>query len=95
MMEQRKHKAESAIELIQNRITELVTASNGNKIFLLAAGYMIGANLDLAESYGYYWTTSIGTTNSRYGLCYYFLATNWHTNNQFRPYGCSIRAVTE
>lgn len=58
-MEQRKHKAESAIELIQNRITELVTASNGNKIFLPAAGYMIGANLDLAESYGYYWTTSI------------------------------------
>lgn len=65
VMEQRKHKAESAIELIQNRITELVTASNGNKIFLPAAGYMIGANLDLAESYGYYWTTSIGTTNSR------------------------------
>ena len=73
----------------------LVTASNGNRIYLPAAGYMMGNTLDLAGSYGYYWTTSIGSTSSKYGLAYYFLVSNWHTQNSFRPYGCSIRAVTE
>ena len=73
----------------------LVTASNGNKIYLPAAGYMLGATLDQAGSYGYYWTTSIGTNNPGYGLSYYFLTQNWHTYNFIRPYGCSVRAVTE
>jgi len=72
-----------------------VTATNGNKIFLPAAGYMTGTTLDLAGSYGYYWTTSLGTTNSRYALSYYFLVSNWHTNDAFRSWGCSVRAVTE
>ena len=71
-----------------------VTATNGNKIFLPCAGYMTGTTLDLAGSYGYYWSTSL-STNSRYARAYYFLSTNWHMEDAFRSRGCSIRAVTE
>ena len=72
----------------------LVTASNGNRLYLPAAGIMTGNALDLAGSYGYYWSTSIGTTPA-YGLSFMFLVGSWHTEKYYRPYGCSVRAVTE
>lgn len=34
------------------------TAANGNTLFLPAAGYRWGSELDLAGSYGYYWSSS-------------------------------------
>ena len=72
----------------------LVTATNGNRIFLPTAGYMTGTTLDLAASYGYYWSTSL-SANSMYARAYYFLSTNWHMYDTFRSWGCSVRAVTE
>ena len=39
----------------------LFTASNGNSIFLPAAGYRYGTLLSDAGSYGYYWSSSLGS----------------------------------
>ena len=39
----------------------LFTASNGNSLFLPAAGYRNYSNLGNAGSYGYYWSSSLGT----------------------------------
>lgn len=73
----------------------LVTATNGNRLFLPAAGYMNVTTLDLAGSYGYYWSTSLSTTRSRYAKAFYFLVSNVTMYDAFRSYGCPVRAVTE
>ena len=39
----------------------LFTASNGNSLFLPAAGYRYYSNLDSAGSYCYYWSGSLST----------------------------------
>ena len=39
----------------------LFSASNGNSLFLPAAGYRYDSDLNDAGSYGYYWSSSLGT----------------------------------
>ena len=75
----------------------LVTATNGNSIFLPAAGRRDGAYLINAGSYGVYWSSSLstgypdnawdvdfGSGNVRRGI-----------NGYLRYYGLSVRPVTE
>jgi hypothetical protein len=40
-----------------------VIGPNGNSIFLPAAGCMDGSSLNFAGSYGFYWSSSLGTGN--------------------------------
>ena len=47
-----------------------VTGTNGNSIFLPAAGYRLGSSLGSAGSYGYYWSSSLRTD---YPICAYFV----------------------
>ena len=74
----------------------LVTASNGNSIFLPAAGYRIVTYLNDAGSYGYFWSSSLNTDSSNNA---WFV--NFYSGNVYRYYdgyrcdGFSIRPVCD
>ena len=74
----------------------LVTGSNGNSIFLPAAGYRYGTSLYHAGSFGYYWSSTPYVSRSRYA---YLL--NLDSGLYFMDYyycrynGCTVRPVSE
>lgn len=69
-----------------------VTGTNGNSIFLPAAGYRYNGSLRSAETYGRYWANSISDDNPSKAKCYDF--TTGSITSQFRYYGFSIRPVS-
>ena len=69
------------------------TGSNGNTLFLPAAGYRWGGDLDLAGSFGDYWSSSLDIDNpSRAWYCYFGSGT-CDMGYYYRGYGHSVRAV--
>lgn len=71
----------------------LVTGPNGGQVFLPAAGFRRYGDLDLAGSYGYYWSSSL---YPNFGISAYYLRFNsgywdWYINN--RRFGLSVRPV--
>lgn len=73
----------------------LVTASNGNSIFLPAAGYRLDTNLGSVGSGGYYWSSSL-STDSPYRAWYVgFGSGSADGFNNYRHYGQSVRPVSE
>ncbi len=71
-----------------------VKGKSGNSLFLPAAGYRGGTNLTDAESFGYYWSSSLDTDDSGFGrgLVFNFgfvSPVRWI----YRPYGQSVRPV--
>lgn len=68
--------------------------TNGNVIFLPATGNYSGV-LSGAGSYGYYWSRSLNTSNSK--NAYYLTITTKHIdwNNDFRHHGRSVRAISK
>ena len=70
-----------------------VIGPNGNSIFLPAAGYMNGGTLYSAGSYGYYWSSSLGTDSPSYAYRVYFNSgfVDWFSNDRY--YGPSVRPV--
>ena len=73
----------------------LVTGSNGNSIFLPAAGYRYGTSLEHAGSYGYYWssTPSSSYADGAYGL--YFDSSSHYVSSDYRNCGHTVRPVSE
>ena len=74
----------------------LFTASNGNSLFLPAAGGRFGGGLDPGGSQGEYWTSTLNTwstPNKAYGFSFdsYGNYSTWEGEN--RSCGISIRAV--
>lgn len=71
----------------------LFTATNGNSLFVPAAGYYIGGSLYNNASNAYYWSSSLITVNPNYawGLCFDRL--EWSVSNYHRDEGQSVRAV--
>ena len=73
---------------------KITSMSNGNSIFLPAAGYRSGPSLNYAGSYGLYWSRSLDTS---YNICAYYLyfnSSNIYTLNYVdRCYGQSVRPV--
>ncbi|MBQ4201497.1 MAG: Ig-like domain-containing protein, partial [Bacteroidales bacterium] len=74
----------------------IVTATNGNSIFLPAAGERYNTNLRNAGSYGLYWSSSLNTGTPSYAWYVYF----WNDDVDRDYYGrrCngqSVRPVTE
>ena len=71
--------------------TKITSKSNGNSIFLPAAGWRDGTSLDDAGSDGdgFYWSRSLVTGNSNYACC--LSGTNTHSFNRY--YGHSVRPV--
>ena len=71
----------------------LFTASNGNSLFLPAAGYRSYSSLDDAGSGGYYWSSSLNTDTPSHAWYFYFSSGNYDVSNFYRRYGRSVRGV--
>ena len=71
----------------------LFTATNGNSIFLPAAGYCSNGSLNDAGSYGYYWSSSLNTGYPSSAWCFYFNSGNYFMINYYRYFGRSVRPV--
>lgn len=78
----------------QNGVTgRLVTASNGNSIFLPAAGGRTGTNLIFADFSGDYWSSSLSTDYPYYAWYFYFSSSAVQGGSFDRYHGQSIRPV--
>lgn len=73
----------------------IVTASNGNSIFLPAAGYWGDANLKKAGSYGGFWSSSLGTDYPYRAWGFYFTPDDVNRDYGSRYFGLSVRPVSE
>ena len=71
----------------------LYTASNGNSIFMPAAGYRYGSSIGNARNYGYYWTSSLGTEYAYNARKIYFYSSNCYMGNYGRYFGFTVRPV--
>ena len=70
-----------------------VKATNGNSIFLPAAGYRDGDELNGAGSYGSYWSSSLRADYPNYAQ-YVSFGSDYHdTDDSCRYYGHSVRPV--
>ena len=69
----------------------LFTASNGNSIFLPAAGWRRNSSLDYAGSYGYYWSSSL-SDDFQYDAWHFFLY-NYSVGSNPRYLGLTVRPV--
>ena len=71
------------------------TASNGNYIFLPAAGFGSDSYLRGDGSYGDVWSSSLRSIGSNNVFICYFLYGSWFTpdDSNFRYYGYSVRGV--
>ncbi|MBQ8864899.1 MAG: hypothetical protein IJ020_02000 [Bacteroidaceae bacterium] len=72
---------------------KITSKSNGNSIFLPAAGRRFDTSLNYAGSFGLYWSRSLyaGHSNNVYVL--FFNSRNIFTGNDSRCYGRSVRPV--
>ena len=73
----------------------LFTASNGNSLFLPAAGYRYGGSLYDAGSDGYYWSSSFYTENPYYAWRLGFYSGYAWVSGFYRYNGYSLRPVLE
>ena len=72
-----------------------VTGPNGNSIFLPAAGWRDGTYTDLVGKKGFYWSSTLSSSNS-YGARFLdFRSGFFHPSGIFRGYGQSVRPVTD
>lgn len=75
------------------------TGSNGNSIFLPAAGARWDSTYDLYGTYGYYWSSTISTGWSPVGAYAYSMTLDGSSGNvkssesQHRHFGFSIRSI--
>jgi uncharacterized protein (TIGR02145 family) len=71
----------------------LTSNSNGNRIFLPAAGYRYDAGLSSTGEYGRYWSASVLTDLPGNAWGVYFNSDNQDVGNYGRRFGLSVRAV--
>jgi len=71
----------------------LFTASNGNSIFLPAAGYRLDGGLSYAGSCGRYWSSSLNAGYSKYAWNFYFDSGGQYMDSCSRTSGFPVRAV--
>ena len=78
----------------QNGVTgSLFIASNGNSLFLPAAGCRDGSSLDYAGSDGGYWSSSLYTVNPNGAWFFYFYSGDYFMYIGSRDFGLSVRPV--
>jgi hypothetical protein len=78
----------------QNGVSGLkVTGSNGNSIFLPAVGFRFATDAYLPGSAGYYWSRSVGPSNSDYASLLFFNSSAKVMDSNTRIIGCCIRPV--
>ena len=82
---------------IKNDIKGMLFASkNGQSLFLPAAGYRWGGELNYAGEYGHYWSSSLSSSDPMraWGLCFYSDECRLHSR-YYCSNGFSIRPVRE
>ena len=73
-----------------------VTGPNGNSIFLPAAGYRYGTEVNDQGSIGYYWSSSLSSSYCRSAYYLYFSSSYFGWYNYFNRYfGQTVRPVCE
>ena len=72
---------------------KVTSKSNGNSIFLPAAGYRRGSSSGGAGSYSYYWSSSLNTDYPYYAWYVYFDSGGVYRNGNYRYYGLTVRPV--
>ena len=72
-----------------------VVGSNGNSIFLPAAGFRNGSSLHYVGSDGYYWSSTPYSSGDNYAYYFYFDSGGQDMNYYSRSYGRSVRLVAE
>jgi hypothetical protein len=72
---------------------KVVSKTNGNSIFLPAAGYRFSSSLGDAGSRGYCWSSSLGTGSPDGAGFVYFGSSDVGWSNDGRCYGQSVRPV--
>ena len=72
---------------------KVTSKSNGNSIFLPAAGYYYDNSSNRARSYGYYWSSLLSMGNPDNAWFVYYDTDNKYGEDGNRYYGRSIRAV--
>ena len=74
----------------------LVTSkTNGNSIFLPAAGWRSVIGTRYVGEYGYYWSSELSSSNSIAYCLYFHCSGGSCTNTRNRSYGFSVRPVTD
>ena len=74
---------------------KVTSKTNGNSIFLPAAGFRNGSDLRNSGSGGYYWSSSLREGYSNYAYNLYFDSGGYDWNNYFRSNGQSVRPVSK
>ena len=78
----------------QNDVNGLLfSASNGNSLFLPAAGYRWGDELHYAGSHGGYWSSSLNTGEPYDAWDFYFYSDDFLMYSFRRLYGFTVRPV--
>ena len=72
---------------------KVTSKTNGNNIFLPAAGYRNVSSLYDAGSYGYYWSRSLNTDRSSNAYSLFFYSSDVGSDYCHRYYGLSVRPV--
>ena len=72
-----------------------VTGPNGNSIFLPAAGYRYGTEVDGRGDYGYYWSSSLYGNGSDFAYYLGFYDSSYYWGNGSRYCGLSVRPVCD
>ena len=79
---------------------KVTSKTNGNSIFLPAAGYRDESDsynddsgLYYAGSYGNYWSSSLSTSSSNHAYALRFGSANLDRRSYYRYYGCNVRPV--
>jgi len=73
----------------------LFTGTNGNSIFLPAAGDRFDGELFDAGSGGYYWSGSLCSDTTDYAWLLYFNSGHYFMGGSYRDYGFTVRAVCQ
>ena len=72
---------------------KITSLSNGNSIFLPAAGYRNSSSLNGAGSDGHYWSRTLGSDDADRARGLYFYSSLFGTYGSSRYYGRSVRPV--
>lgn len=74
-------------------VTSRVTGYTDKSIFLPAAGNIRSTTVNRASTYGYYWSSSLYTSQPNGAYIIYFSSLNLDWDLGYRNYGMSVRAV--
>lgn len=73
----------------------MVTGPNGKQIFLPAAGWRYGTEMNVNGENGYYWSNTLHPSHSHNASNLYFNKEDYYKNSNNRRYGLSVRPVID